>query len=533
MASKRHLVRQKSLTALIYLQPLILLFSMILVASVTKTQAQSSEELPSLFEIRSLAWSPDGNRIAIGRGTNECSDSDLSPYAVEVIDSSNQSMIHNFLGHNCSVNSLSWSSDGQRIASASSDGSLRIWDTTTGASLNVIETESFYGRLDTRWRVSSNTIASIAQAGSSRVQIIDWPSGNILQRFAEQASSLSWSPDGSQLAVGQYDDVVTIWDVDNGDLLRTLYGHTSDVLTVAWSQDGTFIASGGADNTVRIWNAQTGDMIYTFSGHTGYVNALDWHPDSQTIASTSYDGTIRLWNALDGSALDEISVSSSEWINAVAWSPDGNRIAFGGSSTNHNAEIEVAVWNENNLSTATPTNTPTNTPTHTPTDTPTPTPTPNPSQCIGLSILPDGLVTIHNSPFGGEVIGSFGDRGASTHNVQITGRYTANTLRRWDDWYQVTYIDRRYDNEPRQGWVSAEYTTLRPSYRDSLCAVPEYSSNENNELLPPVPPSPLPPEPQPVPQAAELYAYAQELRLPAPFTQLPTDPTMFSSFGWS
>ena len=72
--------------------------------------------------------------------------------------------------------------------------------------------------------------------------------------------SLSWSPDSTKLALGAWDNTVTIWDVANGTLVSTLQ-HASDVTSVAWSPDGNWIASSSMDRTVRIWDAAMGKEV--------------------------------------------------------------------------------------------------------------------------------------------------------------------------------------------------------------------------------------------------------------------------------
>jgi hypothetical protein len=167
------------------------------------------------------------------------------------------------------------------------------------------------------------------------------------------------------------------------------------------------------------------------------------------------------------------------------------------------------------------------------------TPTPDPSQCVGQSIFTDNSLIRDMPPYGvnnPSVIGSFGNQRVSEYlphaqNVQIVGRFTANTPGRfWDDWYKVTlkYIDLS-NNQPKQldGWASAEVTTLRPSYRDEQCInlVEYWLSEENGQItLIEQPPSGyLPNEPLPIPPAVELFQHNQDLLLPAPFARLPVD----------
>jgi hypothetical protein len=108
-------------------------------------------------------------------------------------------------------------------------------------------------------------------------------------------ASVAWSPDGRYLASGSRDDTVRVWDAANGQLLRTLAGHTDWVRSVAWSPDGRFLASGSDDRTVRVWDAADGRLLRTLEGHTSKVWSVAWSPDGRYLASGSTDDTIRIW----------------------------------------------------------------------------------------------------------------------------------------------------------------------------------------------------------------------------------------------
>ena len=86
--------------------------------------------------------------------------------------------------------------------------------------------------------------------------------------YEESVNSVSFSPDGSRIASGSGDNTIKIWNVETGEIIKTLTGHTFFVNSVSFSPDGSRIASGSNDRTIKIWNVETGEIIKTLTGHT-------------------------------------------------------------------------------------------------------------------------------------------------------------------------------------------------------------------------------------------------------------------------
>ena len=162
--------------------------------------------------------------------------------------------------------------------------------------------------------------------------------------------SVTWSPDGRQLAggsgdyygQGRGDNNVHVWDVESGALLLTLSGHTADIWSVRWAPNGGVLASASSDGSAKLWNAATGELLFNLDAHAAPVWALSWSPDGSQLASIGAPlaegstGTLILWNAADGTVLNTIDAGPPLW--SVAWSPDGTRIAGGANDT------AVRVW---------------------------------------------------------------------------------------------------------------------------------------------------------------------------------------------
>ncbi len=276
------------------------------------------------YEIRSVAWSPDGSRIASG-----------SYETIKIWDAKTGSEIitlNDIYGNEFSV---AWSPDCSRIASGSRE-TIKIWDAKTGAELMTLKGHNS-NVCSVAWSSDGSRIASGSY--DSTVKIWDAKTGTeimTLMGHDDWVNSVAWSPDGSRIASGCDDETIKIWDAKTGTEIMTLIGHNDDVNSVAWSPDGSRIASGSDDARIKIWDAKTGNELMTLTGHDRYVNSLAWSPDNGRIASGSGDETIKIWDAKTGTELITL-MGHNDWVNSVAWSPDGSRIASRSFS-------EIKIW---------------------------------------------------------------------------------------------------------------------------------------------------------------------------------------------
>ena len=196
------------------------------------------------------------------------------------------------IGHTDVVNSVAFSHNGETLASASPDTTIRLWDTRTGEHKTTLRAHSGYGYIG--------------------------------------FYSVAFSPDEQTLAAGgnYRDPSIRLWDIDKEENIRTLTGHTERIMSVAFSPDGQILASGSADNTVRLWNPHNGNLVRTLTGHTDVVESVAFSPDGQTLASASRDTTIRLWNPHTGEKKKTLT-GNTDWIKMIGFSPDGERLASG------------------------------------------------------------------------------------------------------------------------------------------------------------------------------------------------------------
>ena len=140
--------------------------------------------------------------------------------------------------------------------------------------------------------------------------------------------SVSFSPDGTLLASGSYDDTVKLWDVQTHTTIATLEGHTDIVWSMSFSPDGLLLASGSGDNTVKLWDVQTHTNIATLEGHTDSVPSVSFSPDGLLLASGSYDDTVKLWDVQTHTTIATLEGHQGS-VPSVSFSPDGTLLASG------------------------------------------------------------------------------------------------------------------------------------------------------------------------------------------------------------
>ncbi len=146
-----------------------------------------------------------------------------------------------------------------------------------------------------------------------------------LKGHSSGISSVAFSPDGARVITGSWDNTAKIWNATTGRMRRTLKGHSAPVSSVAFSPDGTRVATGSSDDTAKLWDAETGAELRTFKGHSSLVSSVAFSPDGARVLTGNWDHTARIWNAKTGATLRTLK-SRSGWIYAAAFSPDGRHV---------------------------------------------------------------------------------------------------------------------------------------------------------------------------------------------------------------
>ncbi len=286
--------------------------------------------------VRSVVWSPDGQRIA----------SSSSDSTVKVWDATSGKEQLTLTGHTGRV-VVAWSPDGKFIATGSGDKAVRLWDATTGEELSVLRGHTG-GVSSIAWSPDGSRIAS-GSDGDKTIKVWDAATGRellTLRGHISQLRSISWSPDGKHLATGTDNGWVKIWEVRTGQDILSWRAQNIDLWAVAWSPDGIRLTTGGyASPRVKIWEADTGKMILSIQ-HDAGVEAVVWSPDGKQIASATRSQRIRIWDANTGQEVLALR-GHTGWVTSVAWSHDGKRLASGG--TDHTVKVWDACADQRTL----------------------------------------------------------------------------------------------------------------------------------------------------------------------------------------
>ena len=206
--------------------------------------------------------------------------------------------LYAYHGHSSAVTSVAWSPNGQRIASGSYDGTVQVWNASDGSQAFIYTGHSAV-ITSVAWSPDGQSIASGSQDKTVQVwNATDGRLGFTYTGHSDVVNSVAWSPHGGRIASGSGDKTVQVWDAIDGSHVFIYTGQFGPVASVAWSPDGKRIASAGWDNTVQVWNAMDGGHAFTYTGHTSGVNSVVWSPNGQRIASGSEDKTVQVWQAV-------------------------------------------------------------------------------------------------------------------------------------------------------------------------------------------------------------------------------------------
>ena len=228
--------------------------------------------------IIALSMSPDGARLAVGRGNQ---------VVVHDLGKPERPVLATLTGQKDVVQSLAWSPDGKSLA-AGGYRSVLTFDTAS-------------------WKQTH----AIAAPLEGRVTALAFPPDNSTLIMA----------DGAAAARG----LIHFWSLSEGKILATLEGHTDNILAMALSSDGKLLATGGADNNAKVWDVPTRKEIAKLEGHTSHIMALAFNPDGSQLATGGADKELKVWDVRSKEQLIQLGKKSAA-VTGLRWSADGTKI---------------------------------------------------------------------------------------------------------------------------------------------------------------------------------------------------------------
>jgi WD40 repeat protein/predicted Ser/Thr protein kinase len=268
-------------------------------------QAADGKKVASLVgqkgEAHSLAFSPDGRRLATGNADG----------VVRVWEVPGGRLLQTLRGHRQEVVAVSLDPDGKQVLGLGADAWLRRWDPATGKETHAVRLAGLevVMPLGLAFSPDGDALAVGLSSGQNTVAVWNATTGKKTATFrghTSPVSSAAFSPDGRTVASGSgvaifgMDGDIKLWDLKTGKERLTLRGHKGEVFGLAFSPDGERLVSGSADGAVKVWDVSTGQETFTFRGHTGSVTSVAFAPDGRRAASAGTDQAAKLWDAANG-----------------------------------------------------------------------------------------------------------------------------------------------------------------------------------------------------------------------------------------
>ncbi len=309
-------------------------------------------------------FSPDGTRLALA----------LHDRTVRIWNAETGAPEHIFRGHAKGVFKVAFTPDGTQLISQAMDGTVKVWDAVSDPEATILRDDS-----EITWQAHfSPDGRHLACVGERWFRLIPPRSGAEIWKVMvpkNRPTTLAFRPDGQQIATGNRQGEIVLWDAETGRAVRTIASASSGIRhlsyhpngqsllaftgdgtidewdpaagqrlrgwslgvegsEVRYSPDGTRVAACGRGNNgsgvLKIWDAKTGELVLEHSlAQSSGLLCMAFHPNSKRLAVGTRAGWVGVLDALRGEPVAPLLVGHEDWVECVRFTPDGHRLVSG------------------------------------------------------------------------------------------------------------------------------------------------------------------------------------------------------------
>ncbi len=277
--------------------------------------------------VRHASFSSDGRRVATASDDG----------TARVWDALTGDAVTPPLHHAKSVRQVVFSPDGSRVVTASDDGTTRVWNARTGEPLTrPLVNGNEWLKVD--FSPNGERVVSAGQFADAQLWNAETgaPVGPPLHHENGPIGSVSFSRDGRLVLTSAHDRTARLWNARTGEPVGEPLNHDGPVLSAVFSPDGKHIVTAGEPNHARIWDAATQRVLILFLRHAGRIEHVEFSPDSTRILTASLDVTARVWDVATGQPITP-PLPHTEPVHHAAFSPDGRWVVT--ASHDHTAQV--------------------------------------------------------------------------------------------------------------------------------------------------------------------------------------------------